>query len=324
LKDNKDKSDSVSNHSLQGSKLNHSFQKLAMSLKKKSKQKKNSLLDTNQYDSDDDDEDNDEIDFSQSYTQIDDDDDSNDNNNTKGFISSLSPPPKSEHSRYPLDLHSNSIKFHQKSKSMGRFPDSHDHKSSNNDNIGDLSHSYDYKSKPPTIASQSSINPSSFAMSPLNKTAPLNTQPKSTKKVPPPIPPKPKELKNYVIPNSYPGVPARQSSISTKTIIDDKHNLNHNDRDDPLKVSSTKLSGLSNLKVSPISQNTTSLSSTNLTDNRRHSGYYFDNEEAFQQLNDPFANNTDEMENFPDDNDSDQDIFNNGKTKRRSKFKYHH
>ena len=30
------------------------------------------------------------------------------------------------------------------------------------------------------------------------------------------------------------------------------------------------------------------------------------------------------MENFPDDNDSDQDIFNNGKTKRRSKFKYHH
>jgi len=55
-------------------------------------------------------------------------------------------------------------------------------------------------------------------MSPLNKTAPLNTQPKSTKKVPPPIPPKPKELKNYVIPNSYPGVPARQSSISTKSI----------------------------------------------------------------------------------------------------------
>eukprot|EP00833_Pecoramyces_ruminatium_P004155 jgi/Orpsp1_1/1178187/evm.model.c7180000064364.1 len=323
LKENKDKSetDKISNHSLQGAnKLNQSFQRLALSLKKKQKQKKHILLDNNS--SEDDDDDNgfeDESDFISPYSQINDEEDDNIFvNNTN-----LSPPPKSGHTRYPSDPQSNVVKLHQKSRSMGRFPDTQIHKSSNIENNKESNYSYDSKSKPPpTATSPSGINPSTITMSPLNKTTPLNTQPKK-KKVPPPIPPKPKELKKYVIPNAYPGKPSRQSSISPKTKLENNHISNNNEHDNPLKVTNSKLADLSNLKITPINQSATSLSSTNLSDNHRHSGYYFDNEEAFQQL-DQTTNITDEMENFPDDNDSDQDIFNNGKVKRRSKFKYLH
>jgi len=313
-------SDSTSNHSLQStSKFNHSIQRLAMSLKKKQKQRKHILLDDNQYDDDDDDGDNDddEIGFSQ-YTQIDDDD----NNEILINNNNLSPPPRNGHVRYPSDPQPNAIRIHQKSRSMGRFPESYRHKSSFSDNHNELSHSYESKSKPTTVTSPSGINPASLVMSPLNKATTIDSQQK--KKTPPPIPPKPKERNKCVIPNTYPGTPTRHSSISNKTIIDNKQTLNNDDHDNPLKVNNTKLSDLSNLKITPINQSTTSLSSTNLADGHRHSGYYFDNEDAFQQLDETFTNITDEMENFPDDNDSDQDIFNNGKVKRRSKFKYLH
>jgi len=54
-------------------------------------------------------------------------------------------------------------------------------------------------------------------MSPRYESAKINTEDaaKPKKKTPPPIPPKPKELKKYVIPKAYPGVPQRRSSKST-------------------------------------------------------------------------------------------------------------
>ncbi len=55
-------------------------------------------------------------------------------------------------------------------------------------------------------------------MSPINKAIPVTTSStKPKKKAPPPVPPKPKELKKYVIPTAYPGIPARQSSMSNKS-----------------------------------------------------------------------------------------------------------
>lgn len=142
LKENKDKSetDKISNHSLQGAnKLNQSFQRLALSLKKKQKQKKHILLDNNS--SEDDDDDNgfeDESDFISPYSQINDEEDDNIFvNNTN-----LSPPPKSGHTRYPSDPQSNVVKLHQKSRSMGRFPDTQIHKSSNIENNKESNYSY--------------------------------------------------------------------------------------------------------------------------------------------------------------------------------------
>jgi len=317
LKDNKDKIDfdRISNHSLQSAnKLNQSFQRLALSLKKKPKQKKHILLDNNSSEEENDDDFEDETDFVSSYAQIEDED----NDDILINNSNLSPPPKSSHTRYPSDPQSNIVKLHQKSRSMGRFPDQI-HNSLNDETTKESNNSYDSKSKPPPLNSSPGINLASINMTPLNRTASLNSQSKK-KKVPPPIPPKPKELKKYVIPNAYPGKPSRQSSISPKS---NNSKTLDNEQDNPLKINNSILSDLSNLKITPINQSTTSLSSTNLNDNRRHSGYYFDNEEAFQQL-EQTTNITDEMENFPDDNDSDQDIFNNGKVKRKSKFKYLH
>ena len=117
----KEKNDNTSNHSSQStSKLNHSFHRLAKSLKKKPKQKKHILLD----DDDDDDDDEDYKDeFAPAYSQIEEDDD--DENEVLVNNENLSPPPtKSGHVRYPSDPQkADSVKMHQKTRSLSRFPE---------------------------------------------------------------------------------------------------------------------------------------------------------------------------------------------------------
>jgi len=132
LKDgkDKDKSDSASNHSLQNSKLNHSFQRLAMSLKK---QKKHILLDDNY----EEDEDDNEKDFHPTYAQMEDDDD--DDNEVLINNENLSPS-TSGHMKYSSDSQANNAKTYQKSISMGRFPDNY--KSLNFENNRELNSSF--------------------------------------------------------------------------------------------------------------------------------------------------------------------------------------
>ncbi|ORX52571.1 hypothetical protein BCR36DRAFT_31433 [Piromyces finnis] len=102
--------------------------------------------------------------------------------------------------------------------------------------------------------------------------------------------------------------------------VEENKNEDNNDINNPLKISNTKMANLSTLKMTAIGESTASLTSVNHNDHR-HSGYYYDDEDPVQQLDEAFTNITDDIENYSEDDDSDQDMFNNGKVKRRSKFK---
>jgi len=307
----KDKNDNTSNHSSQStSKLNHSFQRLAKSLKKKPKQKKHILLD----DGDDDDDEDYKDDFTQAYSQIEEDDD--EDNEVLVNNENLSPPPKNGHVRYPSDpQRADSVKMHQKTRSLSRFPEFVKK---------EFSSILDNKTKSSAALSPPATQSTNNNVSPVIKNSSITqqtqTQTNPKKKTPPPIPPKPKELKTYVIPKVSPAIPTRQSSRSTKTSPVD--NNNSSNIEIPKRTVSSKMPNLQNLKISPINESTSSISSTNLNnDSHVHSGYYMNDEDMVQQLDQSTSSVNDDMENYSNGDYSDQDIFSNGKTKKRSKFK---